>query len=330
MDRRAFLEVLVGGLLAAANSVEAQQTPRPYIIGYLGQGSKSDELAPARDLPTLLENLRVLGYVEGQNLTVIARFADGHPENLSGLAAQLVATNPRVIVVRSVGIARAVLEHTRTVPVVALQAGELEAEPNVASLAKPGGNLTGMQLHSPEVIGKRLQLLREVVPGLKRVAVLRGVPWGEPGFLLYRNANDAAAAKLGIRARYVQFEKPAELNGLFEEMARERDQALLVWGNPHLNLYRKQIFDLTLRYRLPALYDVRGYREELLVYAAKLGDVQREAAAYVDKILKGANPGDLPIGQAKTFELIVNLRTAKALRITVPQSLLLRADEVIQ
>ncbi len=113
-------------------------------------------------------------------------------------------------------------------------------------------------------------------------------------------------------------------------MARERDQALLVWGNPHLNAHRKQIFDLTLRYRLPAIYDTPGYPEELLVYTAKIDDVQREAASYVDKILKGANPGDLPIGQAKTFQLIVNLKTAKALGITIPQSLLLRADEVIR
>jgi putative ABC transport system substrate-binding protein len=187
-----------------------------------------------------------------------------------------------------------------------------------------------MQLHSPDVIGKRLQLLSEVVPGLRRVAVLRGVPWGDPGLLLYRDATDAAAAKLHIRARYVQFEKPADLDRLFAEMARERDQALLVWANPHLNAYRKQIFDLTLRYRLPALYDVRGHPEELLVYAAKLDDVQREAATYVDKILKGANPGDLAIGQPKTFELIVNLRTARTLGIAVPQSLLLRADEVIR
>jgi putative ABC transport system substrate-binding protein len=187
-----------------------------------------------------------------------------------------------------------------------------------------------MQLHSPEIIGKRLQLLYDVVPGLRRVAVLRGVPFEGPGFLLYRDANDAAAAKLGIRARYVQFEKPTDLDRLFEEMARERDQALLVWGNPYLNSYRKQIYDLTLRYRLPALYDVRGYPEELLVYAAKLDDVQREAATYVDKILKGANPGDLAIGQAKTFELIVNLKTAKALGLTIPQSILVRANEVIR
>jgi ABC-type uncharacterized transport system substrate-binding protein len=187
-----------------------------------------------------------------------------------------------------------------------------------------------MQLHSPEVIGKRLQLLKEVVPDLRRVEVLRGVPFEGPGFLLYRDATDAAAAKLGIRARYVQFEKSADLDRLFEEVVREREQALLVWGNPHLNAHRKQIFDLTLQHRLPALYDVRGYSEELLVYAAKLDDVHREAASYVDKILKGANPGDLPIGQARSFELVVNLKTAKELGLTIPQALLLRADEVIQ
>jgi ABC-type uncharacterized transport system substrate-binding protein len=330
MDRRAFLGALLGGTLGVAISVHAQDTARPYVIGYLGQGSRSEARAPGNPLPTLLNNLRALGYVEGQNLVVEARFAEGRPEALSVLAAQLVSANPRVIAVTSAGLAEVVLKHTKTIPVVALGAGQLEAEPNVRSLARPGGNLTGTQLHSPELIGKRLQLLREVVPGLRRVAVLRGVPFEGPGFVLYRNANDSAAAKLGIRARYVQFEKPADLERLFEEMARERDQALLVWGNPHLNAYRKQIFDLTLRYRLPALYDVRGLPEELLVYAAKLDDVQREAATYVDRILKGANPGDLAIGQAKSFELIVNLRTAKALGITVPQSLLLRADQVIQ
>ena len=330
MDRRAFLGGLVGGLVGEAISVEAQETARPYVIGYLGQGSRSSALAPGSPFLILLNNLRALGYAQGQNLVVEARFAEGRPEDLSVLAAQLVSANPRVIAVVSAGIAEVVLKQTKTVPVVALQAGQLEAEPSVRSLAKPGGNLTGMQLHSPELIGKRLQLLREVVPDLRRVAVLRGVPFEGPGFMLYRDANDAAAAKLGIRARYVQFEKPADLERVFEEMARERDQALLVWGNPHLNAYRKQIFALTLRYRLPALYDVRGLPEELLVYAAKLDDVHREAATYVDRILKGANPGDLAIGQAKTFELIVNLRTAKALGISVPNTLLLRADEVIQ
>jgi putative ABC transport system substrate-binding protein len=235
-----------------------------------------------------------------------------------------------VIAVPSAGIAEAVLKSTKTIPVVALNAGQLQAEPSVKSLAKPGGNLTGMQLHSPELIGKRLQLLQEVVPDLRRVAILRGVPFEGPVFELYRDATDAAAAKLGIRTGYFQFNQPEELTNVFERMAKQKDQALMVWGNPHLNAYRRQIFELTMRYRVPAIYDVPGYGEELLVYAATTDDVLREGALYVDKILKGAKAGDLPIGQPTKFKLVVNLKTAKALGLTIPKDLLLRADEVIQ
>jgi putative tryptophan/tyrosine transport system substrate-binding protein len=307
------------------------QQPEPiYTIGYLGQGAKSVERAPGQPLPTLLNNLRKFGYLEGKNMEVEARFAEGRPEDLPALAADLVHANPQVIVVASAGLAEVVLKETKRIPVVALTAGQLQAEESVTSLAKPGGNLTGMQIHSPETIGKRLQLLQEVVPGLQRVVVLRGVPFEGPGFALYRDATDAAAGRLGIRARYVQFEQPVELEALFKGMVREGDQALLVWGNPHLNAYRKQIYELTMRYRMPAMYDTPGYPGELIAYTAKLDDVQREAATYVDKIFKGAKAGDLPIGQAKTFDLIVNLNTAKALGLTIPPSLLLRASEVIQ
>ena len=171
-----------------------------------------------------------------------------------------------------------------------------------------------MQLYSPESMGKRLQLLQEVVPGLRRVAVLRGVPWPRPGFVLYRDATDAAATTLDIRARYVQFERPEDLDLLFGEMVREREQTLLVWGNPHVYAHRKQIYDLTIRHRLPAIYDVASFKEVgLLVYAAKIEAVLREAATYVDRILRGANAGDLPIGQPKTFELIINLRSQRRL-----------------
>ena len=330
MDRRAFIAGVTGALLATPWPVEAEVAGRVYRIGYLGQDSKSSDLAGRGPFAALLQNLRTLGYVEGTNLTVESRFADGRPEVLGTLAAQLVRTKPEVIAVPSAGLARVVLEHTKTIPVVALNAGELQAEPSVRSLAKPGGNLTGMQVFSPETMGKRLQLLQEVVPGLHRVVVLRGVPWGEPGFVLYRDATAAAAAKLGIRVRFVQFTTIDDLNRLFDEMVKEQDQALLVWSNPHLNGYRKEIFDLAMRRRLPAVYDVRVHDPDLLVYAAKRDEVWREAATYVDRILKGANPGDLPIGQARTFELIINLKTAKALGLTIPQPLLLRADEVIQ
>jgi putative ABC transport system substrate-binding protein len=219
------------------------------------------------------------------------------------------------------------------VPVVALAAGELEAEPQVASLNRPGGNLTGMQIHSPGLIAKRLQLLSDVVPGLRRVAVLRGVPFEGPGYVLYRDANEEAATRLGIRARYVQFTAVAELEALFAEMAAQRDQALLVWGNPHLNLHRAEIAALALRYRLPALYDVRvpeASVDELMTYNARYADVVREAALHVDKIFRGAKPGDIPIGQARTFELVINLRVARKLGVSIPQALLLRADEVIE
>src|SRR5262249_53677251 len=160
-------------------------------------------------------------------------------------------------------------------------AGQLQAEPTVKSLARPGGNLTGIQLHSPELIGKRLQLLQEVVPGLRRVAILRGVPFEGPGFELYRDATEAAAEKLGIRTRYFQFDQPEELTSVFEGMVKQHDQALMVWGNPHLNAYRQQIFELTMRYRMPAIYDVPGYRDELLVYSALVDDLVREGALYV-------------------------------------------------
>jgi len=329
MDRRAFVAG-VSAMLAMPWAAEAQPAARVYRIGYLGQGSKASELAEGA-LGVLLRNLRALGYVEGTNLIVESRFADGRPEVLGNLAAQLVQARPELIAVASAGLARVVLEHTKAIPVVALNAGQLQAEPAVHSLARPGENLTGMQIFAPETMGKRLQLLREVVPGLRRVAVLRGVPFEGPGLDLYIDATKVAAAKLGIRVRFVQFETIDDLNRLFDEMTREKDQALLIWGNPHLNGFRKEIFDLTIRHRLPTISDVRVYpTRDLMVYAAKYDEVHREAATYVDRILKGAKPGDLPIGQARTFELIINLKTAKALGLTIPQSLLLHADEVIQ
>ena len=330
MDRRTFIGAVAGGLVIAGSVAEAQPAVKVYRIGYLGQGSKSGELTDGAELPTLLQDLRALGYVEGTNLTIDTRFADGRPELLGALVAELVRTKPEVIVVTSVGLAQILLERTRTIPVVALSAGVLEAEPSVRSLARPGGNLTGMQVFSPDIMGKRLQLLLELVPGLQRVAVLRGTPFTSPGYELYRDATATAAAKLGIRVRFFQFNTIDDLNRRFEDMGRQHDQGLLIWSNPHLRGHGKRIFDLTMQYRLPTIADVPVDPRILMVYGAKMRDVRREAATYVDRILKGAHAGDLPIGQPKTFELIINTTTAKALGLTVPQSLLLRADEVIQ
>ena len=330
MNRRTFVAGVVVAPLAVRQPAGAQVSGKVYRLGYLGQGSKGSSLFDGGAFEMLISNLRALGYIEGTNLTVDARFAEGRTEVLDTLAAQLVAARPDVIAVASVGLAQVMLEHTKTIPVVALSAGTLEATPGVKSLAKPGGNLTGMQIVSPEMMGKRLQLLQEIVPGLRRVAVLRGNLFTGPGYELYRSTTAAAAAKLGIRVSFFQFESSDDLNKRFDEMVGEQDQALLIWGNPHLNGYRKEILDLSIRHHLPAISDVRVYTPDLLVYAAKRDAVVREAATYVDRILKGANPGDLPIGQARTFELIVNLKTAKAFGLTIPQPLLLRADEVIQ
>lgn len=329
MRRRDLIAVL-GGTAAWSFAVLAQQAGRVFRIGFLTQVKRSDDFTGGVDLAALTRNLRDLGYVVGQNLNIDSRFAEGRIEDLPALASELVEANPLVIVVPTAGIAEVVLRYTKTIPVVALAAGALEHLPEVKSLAKPGGNLTGMQLYSPESMGKRIQLLQEVVPGLRRVTVLRGVPFAGPGLALYRGATEAAAVSLGIRVRYVQFETAEDLERRFDEMDRERDQALLVWGNPHIYTYRRQLQDLTVRHRLPAIYDAAVNPEGLLVYTAKIEPVLREAATYVDRILKGANPGDLPIGQPTTFELIINLKTAKALGLTIPKSLLLRADEVIQ
>ena len=260
--------------------------------------------------------------------------AEGHPEDLPGLAAQLVRAKPDVILVNNATHARIVQEVTKTLPIVALSAGELVANKMVATLAKPGGNLTGMQLYSPELMGKRLQILQEAVPSLRRLAVLRNpIRWGSPhGFALFRQATDDPAAKLGIRARYVGFNDPAELPGLFTEMAKEREDALLVWSTPSLGLFLERILELTIRHRLPAMHEFGDFvrRGGLMSYGPKLDDVRRQAAAYVDRIFKGANPGDLPIGQPTTFELVINLKTAKALGLTIPPSLLARADQIIE
>ena len=206
-----------------------------YILGYLGQGSKARMREPTHDLAVVLAHLKEQGFVEGRNLSVEARFAEGRFEDLSRLAHQLVQTKPQVIVVQNGGQAEAVVRQTKTVPVVALTAGLLEGLPSVKSLAKPGGNLTGMQMHSQGLIGKRLQLLYEAVPRLRRVVVLRaGRSAG--GYALYHEATDAAAAKLNIRVRYVRFSNLAELEQRFEEMPRQQDQAVLVWNDPYLSL----------------------------------------------------------------------------------------------
>lgn len=328
--RRTFVRCVALGIVAAPFVAEAQPAGKVWRIGVLYAGMR---INAARYLQSFLEGLRQLGYFEGKNLRVEVWAAEGHPEDLPALAAQLVRAKPDVIVVMNAGHALIVQKLTKTLPIVTLAAGELVRFELAATLAKPGGNVTGMQIYSPELMGKRLQILKEAVPSIRRIAVLRSPSRWEPQYLArYRQATDDPAAKLGIRARYVGFDDPAELPGLFAEMAKERDDALLVWVHPSIGLFFERIQELTMRHRLPDMHELGEYvrRGGLMAYGPKIEDVRRQAAAYVDRIFKGANPGDLPIGQPTTFELIINLKTAKALGLTIPQSVLLRADEVIQ
>ncbi len=329
MIKRRRIVMAAGASLLVAHRLSLGQPAAT--IRRVGLLTFSSEATSAHLRTAFRQGMQDLGWVEGKNVEYRFVYANGEVDRLDALAGELVGQKVDVIVVGSSQSAAAAHRATKTVPIVLAGVANAVGAGLVASLAKPGGNVTGMQLYSPETMGKRLQLLQEVVPGLRRVAVLRGVPWPRPGFVLYRDATDAAATTLDIRARFVQFEQPEDLDLLFEEMVREREQTLLVWSNPHVYAHRKQIYDLTIRHRLPAIYDVASFKEVgLLVYAAKIEAVLREAATYVDRILKGANAGDLPIGQPKTFELIINLKIAKALGLTIPQSLLRRADEVIQ
>jgi putative ABC transport system substrate-binding protein len=329
IDRRTFLAGTGAVLLAAPLSVEAQQARAVRRIGSLGTGVLPTPAELAQN--SFNQELRKLGWIEGQNLVVERRRANSASE-LETLAAELVRLKVEIIIVPSASVATIAENATRTIPIVVIGAGDLGSSGLVASLSRPGGNVTGMQLFSPELMGKRLQILQEVVPKLSRVVVL-GTGTSTPGFTLgpvYRQAIDEAARLLGIRVRYALFREPEELAAIFDEIARERDQALLVWASPFVYPHRRAFAERALRGHLPAMGELRGYEDSLLVYGPVMDDVYRAAAGYVDRILRGARPGDLPIGQPTRFELIINLKTAKALGLTIPPSLLGRADEVIQ
>jgi putative ABC transport system substrate-binding protein len=273
--------------------------------------------------------LSSLGWIEGQNIVFERRLAT-FGTGLQQAAEDFVRLKVDVIVCVGGGRAQAIQRVTRTIPIVTLIAGELVASGIVASLPRPGGNITGMQSYAPEMMGKRLQILKEIVPSLSRTAVLRRGAW-HPGILAaYQQAIDNAAQALGIRVRYVQFESPDALPGVFDEMVKERETALFVLDDPGIDLLARQISDLATKHRLPTVVEDTQWPGALIGYSANLDNIYRQAATYVDRILKGAKPEDLPIGQPTTFALMVNLKTAKAIGLTIPPSLLQRADQVIE
>jgi putative ABC transport system substrate-binding protein len=253
-------------------------------------------------------------------------------DSLRQAAEDLVRLKVDVIVVSGGARAAAIQQVTRTVPIVTLAAGDLVGSGIVPSINHPGGNITGMQSYAPEIMGKRLQMLRELNPSLTRVVVLRRFLWHAGILAVYQRATEDAAQSLGLKLRYVHFDNAEELPAVFAEMRRERDAAVMIWDDPAISETAPQLLDLAIKNRLPTIADAGRWAAlgALIGYGPKPEDLYRQAATHVDRILKGAKPGDLPIGQPTTFELVCNLKTAKALGVTIPHSILALADRVIE
>jgi putative ABC transport system substrate-binding protein len=329
LDRRTFLAGTGAVLLAAPLAAEAQQPAKIPRIGYL-----TGSLAASPHLPEAFrQGLRDLGYVESRNVVIEFRDAEGKLERLPALAAELVALKADVIVAGGTPVALAAKQATRTLPIVFAAAADPVTDGLVTSLARPGGNVTGLSALTPELVGKRLELLKQAVPEVSRVAVLwqsGGQGEGTEKDLL--KGADGAAPALGVRLQFVEARGPTDINRAYSDMTRERANALTILPSPMFFIERRRLVDLAAKNRLPAVYPRREFVDAggLMAYGPNGADMYRRAATYVDKILKGAKPGDLPVEQPTKFELVINLKTAKALGLTIPPSLLQRADEVIQ
>ena len=327
MERRAFLTLATGGLLAAPLAVKAQPAGKVYRVGILSPGGVPDpSVATAPNLvPVALRNL---GYVDGRHFVVERRFADGRIDRLPQLTRELVLLQMDVIVAAGEPAIQAAKDTTATIPIVMIFGGDPVARGWVASLSRPGGNITGVTTAAETALaGKRLELIMEAVPGAARIAVLAT---GGPVSDSLREAQKAASA---LRVRLVVVEvQGTDYDRAFARMVAERTDALFVLPSPILTRDRKQIVERAAKYRLPAIYEWREHAEVggLMSYGSSIVELSRHAATYVDKILKGAKPADLPIQQPAKYELIINLKTAKALGLTIPPSLLQRADQVIE
>ena len=330
MERRRFIEVIAGGLVAAPLAAEAQQAVKIARIGFLTPNMAA---SPPHVREAFLQGLRDLGYVEGRNVVIEYRDAEGKSERFPALAAELVALKVDVIVAPGTPAALAAKQATRTLPIVFPIAGDPVTSGLVTSLARPGGNVTGLSILDPDLVGKCLEQLKQAVPGVSGVAVL----W-QPGGLGERTDKDmlkgaeVAARALGVRLQFVEARGPADFDRAFSEMTRARAGALTVLPSTMFLHERRRLVDLAARNRLPAVYPWREAVDAggLMAYGANIADLFRRAATYVDKILKGAKPADLPVEQPTKFELVINMKTAKALGLTIPQSVLGRADQVIE
>jgi putative ABC transport system substrate-binding protein len=310
------------GILTMPLEAEAQRAPKFPRVGVLSPfTSGSDSF-----LGAFRQGLRDLGYVEGQTVLLEYRSAEGTADRLPGLATELVRLGVDVIVTTTSPGAQAAKQATTTIPVVLGGVDDAVEQGFVASLARPGGNVTGVSWLNTELSAKRLEFLKEALPKVTRVAVLREAVGGAASL----RATEGAAHSLGVRLRVIELRDPSELPSAFAAMIHEHVGALMLLQGPMLTSQQRQVLDLAAQNRLPAIFSDGALVEAggLMSYGPKLVDVYRRAAAYVDKVLKGARPGDLPVEQSTQFELRVNPRTAQVLRLSLPQSLLLRADVI--
>jgi putative ABC transport system substrate-binding protein len=323
IDRRAFVASFLA-LFTAPLTAAAQQAGKIPRIGILRPGSPPDPLIEA-----FRQGLRELGYAEGRDVTIEYRWTEGRDERLPDLAADLARLKVDIIVTSGLGT-QAAKRATSTIPIVMQVSIDPVADGLVASLARPGGNITGLATSTEDVPGKWMELLKEVLPGVSRVAVLFDPTSSSAAQL---KASEAAARSLGVRLQTLKVGRSDELGPAFAEAQKNRAEGLIIFGSAFVFAHRTRLVELAATHRLPTIYDQRQFVVSsggLMSYGPNVHDLFRRAATYVDKILKGAKPGDLPIEQPTKFELVINLKTAKILGLTIPPAVLARADEVIQ
>jgi ABC-type uncharacterized transport system substrate-binding protein len=328
MTKKILVWLLAIFFLATVSSVEAQQTKKVPKIGFL---LASNPAAAARNIEAFRQGMRELGYVEGKTFVLELRYGEARAERIAELARELVSLKVDVIVASTDVAIAAVKRETQTIPIVMPISSDPVGTGFVASLARPGGNVTGNSTISPELSGKRLELLREVVPGLSRVAFL----WNPDlrGAVLDYNQTEGAAGPLGLQLQSAEVVRAEEFDRVFSAVTKGRAQALIVPGaNPLAFANRDRIASFAQRNRLPSMYGQREFVDAggLMSYGPSAPDLFRRAATYVDKILKGTKPADLPVERPRKFELVINLKTAKQIDLTIPPNVLARADTIIK
>jgi putative ABC transport system substrate-binding protein len=327
MNHKVIFFLLAASVLICFHPAEAQQPAKVLRIGCVFGASASSVAARTE---AFRQGLRELGYVEGKNIVIEYRYAEGKLDRLPALAAELVRLKVDVIITSGPPVTRAAKEATNTIPIVMANEADPVGSGVIASLARPGGNITGLSQLSPELAGKRLELLKEVVPKLGRVAVFGTST--SPSTAPSLKETELAAGAFGVQLQYVDVLSPKDIETAFQAAGKGRAEAVVTLGSPVLNAQRKQIADLVVKNRLPAIYPQTEYTEAggLMYYGANTPDLFRRAATYVDKILKGTKPADLPVEQPKKFEFIINLKAAKQIGLTIPPNVLVRADKVIK